>query len=53
MLLAHAQHLARTAAAMHLCHIRPGVMATLEDAHASLLIEAYPTVDEAVLATWK
>jgi anti-anti-sigma factor len=53
MLLAHAQHLARDGAALRLCHIRPGVMATLEDTHASMLIKGYPTVDEAVLAAWK
>jgi anti-anti-sigma factor len=54
VLLAHFQRLDRVGGAMRLCHVRPEVMAALEEElHGLTVIDVYPTTDEAVLAAWE
>ncbi len=52
MFLARAQNLVRTQGAMRFCNVSPSVLAFLEKTQLPLLIEIYPTIDEALLSSW-
>ncbi len=52
LILAHYQRLERSGGKLRLCHVRPKVMPTLEQMRLPMLIDIYPTVDEALLTSW-
>jgi pSer/pThr/pTyr-binding forkhead associated (FHA) protein/anti-anti-sigma regulatory factor len=52
MFLARAQHLVRMGGAMRFCNVSPSVLGFLEKTQLPLLIEIYPTLDEALLTSW-
>jgi anti-anti-sigma factor len=52
VLLAHHLRLDHAAGALRICHARARIMAVLHQVHLTLLVECYPTLDEAVLSAW-
>jgi anti-anti-sigma factor len=52
MFLARAQHLVRMNGALRFCNVSPSVLGFLEKTQLPLLIEIYPTIDEALLTSW-
>ena len=53
MFLARAQHLVRSNGTMRFCHVSPAVMAFLEKTQLPLLIEIFPTLEEALQTPWE
>src|SRR5207249_1004451 len=53
MLLAHFQRLDREGGTMRLCHIRPNVMSVLELMRLPMLVDIFPTFDDAMVAPWE
>ena len=53
MLLARAQHLVRTKGMMRFCGVSPTVSAFFDKTQIPLLIETYPTVQEAIRTPWE
>ena len=47
MILAHFQRLERAGGKLRLCHVRPKVLPTLEQMRLPMLIDIYPSLDEA------
>jgi anti-anti-sigma factor len=52
VLLAHHLRLDHAGGAMRICQARARVMAILHQVRLTMLVECYPTVDEAVLGAW-
>ena len=52
MFLARSQLLARDRGVLRLCNVSPEVMAFLEKTQLPDVIEIYPTLDEALSASW-
>ncbi len=52
VLLAHHLRLDRTGGALRMCQAHPRLMALLHHVRLTVLVEFYPTLDEAVLAAW-
>jgi len=52
VLLAHHLRLDHAGGAMRICQARARVMAVLHQVRLTMLVECYPTVDEAVLGAW-
>jgi len=52
VLLAHHLRLDHSGGAMRLCQARARVMAVLHQVRLTMLVECYPTLDEAVLGAW-
>jgi len=53
VLLAHFQRLGRAGGAMRLCHIHPNVESVLEQMRVPMLIEVFPSVEEALAEPWE
>jgi anti-anti-sigma regulatory factor len=53
MLLARAQHLVRTKGTMRFCGVSAPVMQFLEKTQLPLLIEIFPTLEEALNSPWE
>jgi anti-anti-sigma factor len=53
VLVAHMLKLEWAGGGLRLCHILPPVMAVLKRIHLPMLVETYPTLDEAVLTAWR
>jgi anti-anti-sigma regulatory factor len=53
MFLARAQHLVRSNGTMRFCNVAPPVMAFLEKTQLPLLIEIFPTLEEALQTPWE
>jgi anti-anti-sigma factor len=53
ILVAHMLKLEWAGGGLRLCHILPHVMAVLKKIHLPMLVETYPTLDEAVLTSWR
>jgi anti-anti-sigma factor len=53
VLVAHMLKLEWAGGGLRLCHILPPVMAVLKKINLPMLVETYPTLDEAVLAAWR
>jgi anti-anti-sigma regulatory factor len=53
MFLARAQHLVRSNGTMRFCNVAPSVMAFLEKTQLPLLIEIFPTLEEALQTPWE
>jgi anti-anti-sigma factor len=52
ILLAHHLRLDRVGGALRICQARARIMAVLHQVQLTMLVECYPTLDEAVLAAW-
>ncbi len=52
VLLAHHLRLDRTGGALRICQAHARVMAVLHQVRLTMLVECYPSLDEAVLAAW-
>ncbi len=52
VLLAHHLRLDRVGGALRLCEAHPRIMALLDQVRLTMLVDCYPTLDEAVLASW-
>ena len=52
VLLAHYQGLERIGSAMRVCGVSPEIKPVLDQMRLSMLIDIYPTVEEAVLDPW-
>jgi anti-anti-sigma factor len=52
VLLAHHLRLDHAGGAMRICQAKARVMAVLHQVRLTMLVECYPTLDEAVLAAW-
>jgi anti-anti-sigma factor len=52
VILAHHLRLDRAGGAVRICGAHPRVMALLDQVRFTMLVECFPTLDEAVLATW-
>jgi anti-anti-sigma factor len=52
VLLAHHLRLDRAGGALRICQAHARVMAVLHQVRLTMLVECYPTLDEAVLAAW-
>ena len=53
MFLARAQHLVRSNGTMRFCNVAPAVMAFLDKTQLPLLIEIFPTLEEALQTPWE
>jgi anti-anti-sigma factor len=53
MFLARAQHLVRSNGTMRFCNVAPPVMAFLDKTQLPLLIEIFPTLEEALQTPWE
>jgi anti-anti-sigma factor len=53
VLVAHMLKLEWAGGGLRLCHILPPVLAILKKINLPMLVETYPTLDEAVLAAWR
>ena len=53
MFLARAQHLVRSNGTMRFCNVSPAVMAFLDKTQLPLLIEIFPTLEEALQTPWE
>ncbi len=53
MFLARAQHLVRSNGTMRFCNVAPTVMAFLDKTQLPLLIEIFPTLEEALQTPWE
>jgi len=52
VVLAHHLRLEQAGGGVRLCEIHPRIMALLDQVRLTVLVDCYPTLDEAVLATW-
>jgi len=52
VLLAHHLRLDRVGGALRICEAHPRIMALLDQVRLTMLVDCYPTLDEAVLAAW-
>jgi anti-anti-sigma factor len=52
VLLAHHLRLDRTGGALRICQAHARIMAVLHQLRLTMLVECYPTLDEAVLSAW-
>jgi anti-anti-sigma factor len=53
MFLARAQHLVRSNGTMRFCNVSPAVMSFLDKTQLPLLIEIFPTLEEALQTPWE
>jgi anti-anti-sigma factor len=53
VLLAHYQGLLREGGTMRLCRVNPQVLPVLEQMRVHMLIDMYPTIQEAVQTEWE
>jgi len=53
VLLAHYQRLDKAGGALRICHVSPNVTAILNQMRLPIIVEVFPSVDEAVLAPWE
>ena len=52
VLLAHHLRLDRVGGALRICEAHPRIMALLDQVRLTMLVDCFPTLDEAVLAAW-
>jgi anti-anti-sigma factor len=52
VLLAHHLRLDRVGGGVRICEAHPRIMALLDQVRLTMLVDCYPTLDEAVLAAW-
>jgi anti-anti-sigma factor len=52
VLLAHHLRLDRVGGALRICEAHPRIMALLDQVRLTMLVDCYPSLDEAVLAAW-
>ncbi len=52
VLLAHHLRLEQAGGGVRLCEIHPRIMALLDQVRLTMLVDCYPSLDEAVLASW-
>jgi anti-anti-sigma factor len=53
LLLAHHFKLQRNGGGLRLCQAHPRILALLEQVRLTMLVDSFPTLDEAVLASWE
>ncbi|MDG3006669.1 FHA domain-containing protein [Paludisphaera mucosa] len=52
VILAHHLRLGRAGGAVRICEAHPRIMALLDQVRLTMLVDCYPSLDEAVLASW-